>query len=252
MAMAASDAATGAIVGATILTLDRDRPAATAVAWRGGMLIAVGDDGGLRAALDRQHRVVDGTGSTVMPGSSTATSIRSGAPCCTRGVDLRSARTLDEVRAGSRPSATRCAPESGCSGTARATSRSTTPACAPTRSPRPSATRPALVNFFDGHTALASSAGAAARRRRRRARVRGGRRGRRRRRTAAPTGALLEHGAMTSSATSCPSGREAERLDAYAATLRALNARRAHRRARDDRRPGAARRRAARSRRAAS
>ena len=83
--------------------------------------------------------------------------------------------------------------------------------------------RPALLNFFDGHTALASVEAL------RRSGIDGPREfaenaevvcdpeGR-------PTGALLELGAMSLVRESVPEWTRAERLDAYAATLSALNA----------------------------
>ena len=81
----------------------------------------------------------------------------------TRGVDLRSAATLDEVRARLAAERRRCGPTAWVLGhSARYEPFHGVRACGRTRSPRPSATRPALLNFFDGHTALATPAGARA------------------------------------------------------------------------------------------
>src|SRR2546421_11125939 len=60
--------ADGAILGATVHTLDDRRPSATAVAWRDGVLLAVGDDVDVRAHVGPGTDVIDGAGLTVVPG----------------------------------------------------------------------------------------------------------------------------------------------------------------------------------------
>lgn len=61
-------AADRAVLGARIRTLDPDRPRATAVAMRGGTLVAVGDDAEVRAACDARTEILDGTGVAIVPG----------------------------------------------------------------------------------------------------------------------------------------------------------------------------------------
>ena len=66
--MAARSSADLALVGARIRTLDPDRPTATAVATRGGTIIAVGSDAEVRAACDGATEVLDLGGTAVVPG----------------------------------------------------------------------------------------------------------------------------------------------------------------------------------------
>ena len=100
-----SQAATGAVLNATVLTLDRSLPSATAVAWRGETLIAVGDEHDVRPHLDRNTEVIDGTGSVVLPGLVDAHIHPFHGTLLTRGVDLRAARTIEQVRALDAPRA---------------------------------------------------------------------------------------------------------------------------------------------------
>src|SRR5262245_32426264 len=51
-----------------IITLDRRRPAATALAIAAGRMLATGDRANVRALKDRRTRVVDLAGATVIPG----------------------------------------------------------------------------------------------------------------------------------------------------------------------------------------
>jgi predicted amidohydrolase YtcJ len=57
-----------AIIGASIRTLDRDRPFASAVAARAGTIVAVGDDDEVRNACDARTEVIDGRGLVFVPG----------------------------------------------------------------------------------------------------------------------------------------------------------------------------------------
>jgi predicted amidohydrolase YtcJ len=60
--------ADAAILGADVRTLCPARPHATAVAWEGGLLVAVGADAEVRAACDGTTELIDGRGLTVTPG----------------------------------------------------------------------------------------------------------------------------------------------------------------------------------------
>jgi predicted amidohydrolase YtcJ len=216
-------AADGAVLGATVHTLDDDRPSATAVAWRDGVLLAVGDDAAVREHVGPGTDVIDGAGLTVVPGLVDTHIHPFYGTLQTRGVDLRAARTLDEVRSLLAAERARCGPgtwvlghsvryepfhESGIRADAIADALGESPA---------------LLGFYDGHTALASAPALAL------AGVDGPREfaefaeivcdpdG-------TPTGALLENGAMELIRAAVPAWTEAERLDAFAATFRALNA----------------------------
>jgi predicted amidohydrolase YtcJ len=215
--------ADGAVFGASIHTLDDDRPAATALAWRDGVVVAVGDDASVREHVGPGTDVLDGAGATVVPGLVDTHIHPFFGTLQTRGVDLRAARTLDELRTLLEQERARCGPdtwvlghsvryepfhESGIRADAVAGSLGGSPA---------------LIGFYDGHTALASEPALAL------AGVDGPREfteyaevvcdpdGR-------PTGALLENGAMELVRSAVPAWTEAERLDAFAATFRAFNA----------------------------
>jgi len=210
--------ADGAILGASIRTLDDDRPRASALAWRDGVLIAVGDDAEVRESVGPRTRVIDGRGMAVVPGLTDSHIHPFWGTRVTRGVDLRSATTLDEVRARLTADPSRgwvlahsaryeAFGESGLRADAIAEAVGH---------------RPAVIYFFDGHTALASHTALAL------AEITGAREfdesaeivvdadGR-------PTGALLENAAMNLVNAVVPKWTEAQRLDAYASTLRALN-----------------------------
>ncbi len=117
--------ADGAILGASIRTLDDERPRATALAWRDGVLVAVGDDAEVREHIGPRTRVIDGRGMAVVPGLTDShihpfwgTRRHARGRPALRGDARRgprAARRRARVRAGS-----------GCSRTARTTSRSTT------------------------------------------------------------------------------------------------------------------------------
>lgn len=61
-------AATHAIVNAHIRTMDADNPTATAVAWQGDMIIAVGSDAAIKEVSDARTDIVDAKGATLTPG----------------------------------------------------------------------------------------------------------------------------------------------------------------------------------------
>jgi predicted amidohydrolase YtcJ len=214
--------ADGAIVGAAIRTLDETCPAATALAWRDGALIAVGADTDIRAHVGPGTRVIDGRGMAVVPGFVDSHVHPFWGTVATRGVDLRSAASLDEVRSRLAGERERCGPGAWVLGHSvryepfhasgiRAAAIAEAVGDAPT-----------LLSFFDGHTALATDAALAL------AGVSGPREfgefaevvcdpdGR-------PTGALLENAAMDLVRGVVPAWTEAEKFDAFADTLRAFN-----------------------------
>jgi predicted amidohydrolase YtcJ len=214
-------AADGAIVGASIRTLDDARPWATAVAWRDGVLIAVGADVGEH--IGRRTRVIDGAGLAVVPGLTDSHIHPFWGTRLTRGVDLRSATTLDEIRARLAGERERCGPGewvlahsahyepfhgSGLRADAIADAVQDSPA---------------VIHFFDAHTALASHEAL------RRAGITGARAFKESAEIVVdadgtPTGALLENAAMDLVGAIVPDWSDAERLDAYAGTLKRLNA----------------------------
>ncbi|HWK28268.1 MAG TPA: amidohydrolase [Solirubrobacter sp.] len=87
-----------AILGARVVTLDPRRPEATAVAWRSGTIVAVGDDASVRAACDARTELIDARGAVVTPGLVDA-HIHPFHVEETRGADLTRCSTLAEVNA---------------------------------------------------------------------------------------------------------------------------------------------------------
>jgi hypothetical protein len=218
-----SQAADGAIVGARICTLDPGRPRATAAAWRDGALVAVGADDEVRAVTGATTEVIDGRGLWVYPGLVDSHVHPFWGTVKTRGVDLRSALTLPEVRR--RLAEERARLRDGEWLLAHSVRYEPFHAAGIRADVVAEATggAPAMISFFDGHTALASQEGLA------RAGITGPRQfdeasevvcdadGR-------PTGALLERAAMELVLGVVPAWSEAELLDAYTATLQRMNA----------------------------
>jgi predicted amidohydrolase YtcJ len=216
-------AADGAIFGATIRTLDPDRPLATAAAWRDGVLVAVGDDAEVREHVVPATDVLDGTGTTVVPGLVDTHIHPFHGTVGTRGIDLRAARTLDEVRGLLAAERARCGPDTWILGHSVRYEPFHESGIRADAIAGAIGDAPAVLGFYDGHTALATAPALAL------AGVDGPREftefaevvcdpdGR-------PTGALLENGAMELVRSAVPAWTEAERLDAFAATFRALNA----------------------------
>jgi predicted amidohydrolase YtcJ len=91
-------AAERAIVGARVLTLDPARPSATAVAFRDGRILAVGDDDEIHACSDARTELLDGTGTVLVPGLVDAHAHPLWAAGLARGVDCHSCRTRQDLR----------------------------------------------------------------------------------------------------------------------------------------------------------
>ena len=185
-----------------------------------------------RGHRDRRRRAA----SRSCPASSTPTSTPSTAPTARAAPTSRACARSTRSAARCRRSARAARPASGCSAGASPTTRSRPAGSAPRRSPTRSATRPAYLTFFDYHSALVNEPALAL------AGIDGAREfdaggaivvddG------GAPTGELHERPAMDLVGDLVPARTPAQRLDAYAETLRRLNALGPHRRARDDRRP---------------
>jgi predicted amidohydrolase YtcJ len=212
-------AADGAIVGASIRTLDAARPRASALAWRDGVLLAVGDD--VREHIGPRTRVIDGSGMAVVPGLTDSHIHPFWGTRLTRGVDLRDAATLDEIRA--RLAAARVVPGEWVLGHSAHYEPFHETGLRADAIEDALQGAPGVIHFFDAHTSLASSEAL------RRAGIDGAREfeeaaeivvdpdGR-------PTGALLENAAMDLVNAVVPDWSDAERLDAYVGTLRRLNA----------------------------
>jgi predicted amidohydrolase YtcJ len=212
-----------AIVGASVRTLDPARPHATAVAVRDGIVVAVGGDDEVREHAGAATDVVDGRGIAIVPGLVDSHIHPFHGTDGTRGADLTGLRTLDEVRGALAAERARGGPDEwllgwGLSYDAFDGERIDADAIADV-----TGDAPAYLTFFDYHSALASRPALAL------AGVGGARefnagaavvcdeRG-------VPTGELREAPAMALVRERVPERTRAQRLDAYAETLRRLNA----------------------------
>lgn len=87
-----------AVLGATVHTLDPDRPTATAVAVRDGVITAVGDEARVREVCDAATDVVDGTGMTLSPGLTDGHLHPVHGALLTSGLDLSGCRSVEDLR----------------------------------------------------------------------------------------------------------------------------------------------------------
>jgi predicted amidohydrolase YtcJ len=86
------------LLGFSVRTLDPDRPHATAVAARDGVITAVGSDNDVRRLCGPRTEVVEGHGAALVPGLVDAHQHGFTAPALARGADLTAAHTLEQVR----------------------------------------------------------------------------------------------------------------------------------------------------------
>src|SRR5205085_1540794 len=111
--------ADGAILGASIRTLDPAQPRASAIAWRDGTIVAVGSDDDVRAVVGAGTEVLDGAGMHVTPGLVDAHIHPFHGTLNTRGVDrgrLRRGRDADRGAAGERRDGPRARRRAGVDG----------------------------------------------------------------------------------------------------------------------------------------
>ena len=211
-----------AILGAAIRTLDPALPRASAVGVRDGVVVAVGDDAEVREHAGAATELVDGRGIALVPGLVDSHIHPYRGTDGTRGAELSGLRTLDEVRGALAAEHARCAPGEwllgwGLSYDAFHGERIGADAIA-----EATGEAPAFLTFFDYHSGLASRAALAL----------AGVDGPREFSAGAavvcddagvPTGELREAPAMDLVGDRVPERTHAERLDAYAQTLRRLN-----------------------------
>ena len=90
--------ADAAFVGGQIRTLDPRQPFAQAVAWRDGVIIAVGSDAEIREVCDQHTRIMHLQGTSLVPGLVDSHFHPIGGVDDTRGgLDLMDCRSLDEL-----------------------------------------------------------------------------------------------------------------------------------------------------------
>jgi predicted amidohydrolase YtcJ len=100
-----------AITGARIRTLDPERPTATAVAMRGGEIVAVGSDSEVRAACDGATETIDGSGLAIVPGLTDSHTHPIWATDLAVGVDASRIHHRDDLAAALRAERERVGPD---------------------------------------------------------------------------------------------------------------------------------------------
>jgi predicted amidohydrolase YtcJ len=144
-----------ALVGADVLTLDNDRPRATAVLVRDGEIVLVGDDAAVRAAASPAAETVDLGGACLVPGLVDGHLHALSGHLMAPGADLLGALDRDTVRAALRAERARVGPE----GVVRAFGVDYEVYGGHDldgRDLEADAEGPALIAFFDLHTHLAT------------------------------------------------------------------------------------------------
>ncbi len=147
-----------AIIGANIRTLDPDRPQATALAVRDGIIIAVGDDGSVRDACDGSTRIIDGSGMTVTPGLVDAHMHPFLGAVETAGADLMGTETVEDVLAALAAEAARREPGAWIQGWGMRYDLFQALGSDNRQIAEAIGGRPAVIRFYDGHTAVVTPA----------------------------------------------------------------------------------------------
>ncbi len=147
--------ADGVILGASILTLDPRQPRASAVAFRDGVVVAVGDWSAVRAECDARTERIDGTGTVVTPGLVDA-HLHPFWVDVVAGVDLSDCGRLEEVSDKLAAERDRLGDGAWVRGWGLdyALFKDADIGCGAIE--EAAGDGPALVTFFDGHTAIAS------------------------------------------------------------------------------------------------
>ena len=203
-------------------TLDAQRPTASAVAIADGLIVAVGDGHDMAEWRGPRTEVVDLAGATLLPGLVDSHIHPFMGTEQARGVDFTGMRTLDEVISALRAERKRCREGEWVLGFALAYDPFQEPGISADVIEDAVQGAPALLRFFDFHTALASSAALAV------AHIDGPRRfdeaaeivcsgGK-------PTGELRERSAISLVADVVPERTEEQLLTAYRQTFERMNA----------------------------
>jgi predicted amidohydrolase YtcJ len=145
-----------ALLNGRVRTLNADQPAATAIGVVGDRIAIIGGDAAVRAAAGPNTEVIDLRGASALPGivDSHVHPLRGATD--SRGVDLMDARTLDDIRrlvAGQRA---RCAPHEWVVGFGLDYNAFAASGISGELIADAAGGGPALLMFFDLHTALAT------------------------------------------------------------------------------------------------
>jgi predicted amidohydrolase YtcJ len=144
------------ITGARIRTLDPGRPAASALAIADGTIIAVGDDDEVRRAAAAGCEHVDGAGMAIVPGLTDSHMHPFMGALETRGADLSGAATVDEVRERLAAERRRCGEGEWITGYSLEYRVFDQVEASGDLFHEAVGGNPALLTFFDFHTALAT------------------------------------------------------------------------------------------------
>ncbi|MGA4542390.1 amidohydrolase [Uniformispora flossi] len=147
------------VVGARVLTQDPDRPFATAVAVRGGRIVAVGDDADVRPFVTARTEVLDAAGQVVTPGLTDCHQHPVHGSEMARGISLVGATTLAELRARLAAHAAALGPEDWIVGYGGEYGAFTGGAMHRDLIDDAVGGRPAHLTMSDAHTALMSTEG---------------------------------------------------------------------------------------------
>lgn len=147
-----------AIVGARVRTLDPSRPFASAIAMSDGQIVAVGDDADIRSLCNRATEIIDGTGVTVVPGLADPHIHPFMGALRTQGVDLTSARDLDEIRAAIAAERERVGPGKWIVGWGCTFEPFLETGIRGSVFDAATGGQPTFINFFDGHSAVVNQA----------------------------------------------------------------------------------------------
>jgi predicted amidohydrolase YtcJ len=154
--------ADAAVLGARIRTLDPAQPWATAVAWRDGTIVAAGDDAAVRAVCDARTELIDGRGLALIPGLVDAHQHPLMGADDTVGADLAGLATVADVRVALAAERARCTPGQWVTGHSLAYATFDGAELSGALVADAVGGAPALLMFFDFHTALATPAALAA------------------------------------------------------------------------------------------
>ena len=145
-----------AIVGASIRTLDPERPQAEAAAVAGGSIVAVGDRDQVRACCGPRTEIVNASGMTVVPGLVDSHQHPIVGAETASGVDLSAARSVDDVCTALRAARSSMRDGEWLRGHSLAYEAFEGQALSADLIETAVAGAPVLLTFFDLHTALAS------------------------------------------------------------------------------------------------
>ncbi len=209
------------LVNANVRTLDPSRPTAEAVAIADGKIVAVGDMHDVADRRGPRTEVVDLAGAALYPGLVDSHLHPFLGTQHARGADLTGLRTLDEVLDALHEERLRCGEGEWVHGFALAYEVFDDTGIRADVIDRAVGGAPALLHFFDFHTALVSTAALSA------ARIEGPRRFDEEAEIVCadgtPTGELREQAAISLVAEVVPERTEQELLSAYRDTFRRMN-----------------------------